>query len=68
MKAGRLSVAPKRWMFMVWGGILAALIGIAAIEGAHNCEVPKSDPFRWLLKGRTFVPTTSGKIACREVK
>ena len=55
-------------MILVWGGILAALVGIAAYDGGRNCEVPKSGLFHRLLQGHRYVPTRRGKYACREVK
>ena len=61
-------VTQKRWMVLAWGAILSVLIGIAAIDGGRNCEVPKSGPFHRLLAGHKYVPTHSGRFACREVK
>jgi len=61
-------LTPKRWMILVWGGILAALVGIAAYDGGRNCEVPKSGLFHRLLQGHRYVPARGGKYACREVK
>jgi hypothetical protein len=61
-------VKPKRWMLLTWGGILALVIGFAAIDGGRNCEVPKSGPFHWLMKGEKYVPTHAGRFRCRQVK
>lgn len=61
-------MAPKRWMVVAWGAILALVIGFAAIDGGRNCEVPQSGLFHWLLGGHEYVPTHAGRFACREVK
>jgi hypothetical protein len=55
-------------MVITWGAILAVIIGIAAIGGGRNCEVPKSGPFHWILKDHEYVPTQSRTFACRKVK
>jgi hypothetical protein len=55
-------------MVLAWGAILAVVIGVAALDGGRNCEVPESGPFHWLLKGRHYVATSSVRYACREVK
>lgn len=55
-------------MVVTWGAILAVLIGLGALAGGRNCEVPKSGPFHWLLKGHRYVPTHSRYNACRQVK
>ena len=68
----RLSrVTPRRWALVAWGAFLAVLIGVAAVDGGRNCEVPKSGPFHWLLAGHKYVATDSTsyrRAACMRVK
>ena len=58
----------KRWMILAWAAILAGVIAFAALDGGRNCQVPKSGPFHWLLKGEAFVPTHAGRYRCKQVK
>lgn len=55
-------------MVLAWIVIFSVVIGFCAAFDGRNCQVPKSGPFHWLLKGHTYVPTHSGRSACREVK
>jgi hypothetical protein len=55
-------------MVVAWATILAALVGLSALYGGRNCEVPKSGPFHRLLQGRHYVRARAGKYACREVR
>lgn len=61
-------MAPKSWMILTWAVILAVIIGVCALYGGRNCQVPDSGPFHRLLAGHKFVPTHAGRYACREVK
>jgi hypothetical protein len=54
-------------MVLAWGAIIAAIVGIAAVDGGRNCEVPRSGPFHWLLDGRMYVASHSRRFACTEV-
>ena len=58
----------KRWMVLAWAAILAVVIGVCAIYGGRNCEVPKSGPFHLLLKGQEFGVTHAGRYRCSRVK
>jgi hypothetical protein len=51
-------VTPRRWALLAWGAFLLLVIGMAAIFGGRDCEVPKSGPFAALLKGHQFVRTS----------
>jgi hypothetical protein len=55
-------------MVLTWAAILLVLTVFCATYDGRNCEVPASGPFHWLLKGRRFVPSHGGRIACTEVK
>ena len=59
LKPGGAGVTPKRWAFVAWGVFLAVFIGIAALAGGRNCEVPKSGLFHSLLSGRKYAETHS---------
>jgi len=59
---------PKLWMVATWAIILAVLVGVVALAGGQNCEVPKTGALHWLLKDRKYVPTHSRYFACRQVK
>ena len=61
---------PKRWMVLAWVAILSVMIGIGVIAGGRNCEVPKSGPFHWLLKGHKYEVISGAHrgFSCREVK
>lgn len=64
-------MAPKRWMILTWVAILAAVVGVCALYGGRNCEVPKSGPFQPILHGRKYVRTNSRSYRvppCRQVK
>jgi len=61
-------MAPKRWMIVTWGIILAVIVGLSAVYGGRNCEVPKSGPFHRILDGHKFVPARAGRFFCRQVK
>ena len=61
-------MTPKLWMVLAWAAILSAVIGVCAIYGGRNCEVPKSGPFHRLLEGHKYIPNSRGKFACTEVK
>jgi hypothetical protein len=61
----------NRWMVFLWAAVLAIVVGVTALYGGRNCQVPKSGPFHWLLKNERFVPTGSTSFrsfACRRVK
>jgi len=60
-------VKAKRWMVLAWGAIIALIVGLAAVDGGRNCQVPNSGPFHWLLEGRKYVPSHRVKFACVEV-
>ena len=61
-------MSPKRWMIVVWAGIIVVIIGVCAIYGGRNCEVPKSGPLKALLAGRKFVPSNGWRSGgCVEV-
>jgi hypothetical protein len=61
-------MSSKGKMVLAWVAILALVVGVCAQYGGRNCEVPKSGPFHWLLKGRHYVPRTAGRYACSQVK
>ena len=61
-------MAPKRWMIVTWVVVLAVIVGVCALYGGRNCEVPNKSPFHALLAGHKFVPMRVGRFACRQVK
>jgi hypothetical protein len=54
-------------MILAWVGILSIIIGLSAVYGGQNCEVPKSGMFHLLLQGHKYVRARAGRFACREV-
>ena len=60
-------MTPRKWAILVWGGLLAILIGVCAMYGGRNCEAPQSGPLHRLLKGHKYVRTSSWRSACAEV-
>jgi hypothetical protein len=54
-------------MVLAWGAIIALIVGLAAVDGGRNCQVPKSGPFHRLLEGRNYVPSHRVTFACVEV-
>lgn len=63
-------MAPKRWMFFTWIGIILAFAAICAVYGGQNCEVPKSGPFHWLLSHRVVqrFAEASRYSVCHEIR
>ena len=55
-------------MVLAWAAILVVVIGFAALDGGRNCQLPKSGPFHWLMKGEVFIPTQTGRYRCKQVK
>lgn len=58
----------KPWMVFLWLAILSIIVGVSALWGGRDCQVPKSGPFHWLFKGHEFVATGNSREACRMVK
>jgi hypothetical protein len=54
-------------MILAWVAIFSIIVGVSAIFGGRNCEVPKSGLFHHLLQGHKYVPTRTGRFACKEV-
>jgi hypothetical protein len=55
-------------MIITWAIILAVIVGVSAVYGGRNCEVPTGGPFHRFLAGHQFVPTHAGRFACKQVK
>ena len=61
-------MTPRKWALVAWGAFLIVLIGVAALDGGRNCEVPKSGLFHRLMNGEKFVVTHSWRFRCAQVK
>ena len=62
---------PNKWMILGWIAILAVVVGVSVLYGGRDCQVPKSGPFHFLMKGQEYVSTGSHSFhfaACRRVK
>ena len=58
----------RRWALVAWGAFLIVLIGVAAMDGGRNCQVPNSGLFHRLMNGEKFVETHSWRFRCAQVK
>jgi hypothetical protein len=67
---GGFRVTSKRRMILAWLVIISVVVGVSAIWGGRDCEVPKSGPFHWLMSGHPFVQrlaTASRNHTCRKI-
>jgi hypothetical protein len=48
-------VSSKQRMAWAWAIIISVVVGLGAIYGGRDCEVPTSGPFHWLLSGHPYV-------------